>query len=295
MKQIKQIFIPGSKWLYIKLYTGYKTADKLLVNDVSFIIKQLQKKDIIEKWFFIRYGDPEFHLRIRLLIKDEIYLGEVINLFFKRLENLVKDNLIWKIQIDTYSRELKRYGNELIEEAESIFFIDSECILSIIEKIDRYKNENYRWMAALKLIDYFFNDFSLDLSVRQKLMNEISLSFKTEFGFNQYNSKQFNGKFRENKKIIEDVLNNIISDTNFLKLYRPMQKRSKQLLPHIIYLNEKIENSKESISINSLLTSYIHMMVNRLFRSQNRQHELILYDFMYRYYSSELARRKYNK
>jgi hypothetical protein len=36
------------------------------------------------------------------------------------------------------------------------------------------------------------------------------------------------------------------------------------------------------------------MMLNRLFRSKNRLHELVLYDFMNRYYKSELAKEKYN-
>lgn len=37
------------------------------------------------------------------------------------------------------------------------------------------------------------------------------------------------------------------------------------------------------------------MTLNWLFRSKNRMHELILYDFMFRYYTSEIAKEKYNK
>ena len=49
------------------------------------------------------------------------------------------------------------------------------------------------------------------------------------------------------------------------------------------------------LSIDSLLASYIHMMMNRLFKSKNRLHELVLYEFLYRYYKGEQAKEKYIK
>jgi hypothetical protein len=42
--------------------------------------------------------------------------------------------------------------------------------------------------------------------------------------------------------------------------------------------------------IDTLLLSYIHMMMNRLFMAKNRMHELIIYDFIRRYYTSENAK-----
>jgi hypothetical protein len=46
----------------------------------------------------------------------------------------------------------------------------------------------------------------------------------------------------------------------------------------------------EEVDLNDLITSYIHMMMNRSFRSRQRIHELVLYDFLYRYYKSVIAR-----
>lgn len=287
MKSIQRAFIPGSKWVYIKLYLGNNTADKVLIDHISYIVTGLKKKGIIDKWFFIRYTDPDFHLRIRLLVENESSIGDILNLFYKRLSPLVKDNLIWKIQLDTYNRELERYGNMSIELAESIFYYDSECILSILKKVD---NDNYRWMIALKMIDSLLSDFSFNINAKKDIMDKISSSFKIEFGFNQYNAKQFNTKYRDNKKNIEEVLNDTIKDTKFKALYLPIQKKTKNLKPII----DRLNNTK-NIDENSLISSYIHMMLNRLFQSKNRIHELVLYDFMKRYYISELAKLKYSK
>jgi thiopeptide-type bacteriocin biosynthesis protein len=282
--------MPGSTWIYIKLYVGIKTADDLLIKVIAPIIRELQRKQAIEKWFFIRYSDPDFHLRIRLLVTDFIYIGEIICLFQKKLVYWNKNNLLWKMQLDSYNRELERYGKNLIEEAESVFYADSECVLSIIRKLGN--NEKYRWMIALKLIDSLLSDFHLSMEEKQKLMENLSKLFKTEFGFNEYNAKSFNTKFRENKMIVESTLNNIIDEKEFNFLYSPIRKRTKQLVSIVGKINK---NKLKHINLNELLSSYLHMMLNRLFRSKNRIHELILYDFMRRYYAGEMAKLKYNK
>lgn len=53
----------------------------------------------------------------------------------------------------------------------------------------------------------------------------------------------------------------------------------------------KINKRSNKITIEYLLTSYIHMMLNRLFKSKNRIYELVLYDFLRRYYASKIARK----
>ena len=290
MKEIQRKYLPGSEWTYIKIYAGNKTVEKILIEYIPIIISKIKKCSLIEKWFFIRYNDPDFHLRMRFLSKDKENSVPIIGLISNRLLKLVKCDLVWKIQLDTYNRELERYKDGLIEDAESFFFVDSECILSILKLIGN--NENYRWMIALKLIDVLLSDFLFDTKKKQKLLEQLSKSFKAEFGFNEFNAKQFNSKFRDNKKIIESVLNNNITEENFIKLYKPVIKRSKDLKPIVKQLYSKTEKSKESDVIDSLLSSYIHMTMNRLFMTKNRMHELILYDFLRRYYTSENAKAK---
>ena len=47
-----------------------------------------------------------------------------------------------------------------------------------------------------------------------------------------------------------------------------------------------------TVSLSELAPSYIHMHVNRLIRSAQRAHELVLYDLLARLYESKLARAK---
>jgi len=290
MKEAQRKYPPGSEWLYMKIYAGNKTIEKILVEEIPFIINKIKQSELIIKWFFIRYVDPEFHLRIRFLSNNKQNTGQIIDIVNKRFNKLIESNLVWKIQLDTYNRELERYGIQLIEEAESIFYADSECILSILK--DLKGNENYRWMIALKLIDALLSDFGLTVEEKQKLMEDAGKAYKAEFGFNEFNAKQFNTKFRENKKTVESVLNNSLNEQAFMLLLQPIKKRSKQIIPIAGQIKSK---STKDHSVNELLKSYLHMMLNRLFLTNNRLHELILYDFMLRYYASEIAKEKYNK
>lgn len=118
---VQRLFIPGSEWVYVKIYTGAKTADKLLSHSLFLFIKELKRNKLIKKWFFIRYVDEDFHLRLRLLAEKEDCVGIILSLFANRFSNLIEDGVIWKIQLDTYNRELERYGNSLIEISESFF------------------------------------------------------------------------------------------------------------------------------------------------------------------------------
>ena len=43
------------------------------------------------------------------------------------------------------------------------------------------------------------------------------------------------------------------------------------------------------LSLDDLMSSYIHMLLNRLFRNNQRTHELVVYDFMWRWYRTQVA------
>jgi len=285
----QRTFIPGSEWLYFKVYTGIKTADKILIENISALISTLKKKKLITKWFFIRYNDPDFHLRIRVLVDNKNNINDVIKVFHRNLNNLLKNNDIWKVQIDTYNRELERYGYDMIEEAESFFYHDSDCILQLLKTLKKYNLETSRWMFGLKLIDELLSDFDYNLGKKKNFINSISTSFKKEFNFNDKNSKQFTVKYRENKKNIEQIFAKENKNEIFTQINLIFTQRSIDLKSAISIINQKIINHK-NFDLDMLLSSYIHMTLNRLFRSKNRIYELLLYDFLNMFYASEIAK-----
>ena len=286
------IFIPGSEWVYFKLYTGTKTADSLLKNEVYGYVNGLIQDCVIDKWFFIRYIDPDFHIRLRLHLNEARDFSCIFNRFFEALQPVMNAGLVWNIQCDTYKREMERYGYNTISFIEDLFFIDSEHIIRLLQRLDNDRSEQLRWKTALVLIDNFLSAFSFELPQRRELLKTLAESFKKEFGFTHHHTtKQLNNKYRTCRKDIENTLrweNEVEETIDIIKV------RKLTTLPIAEKLIDMKKNGELQVPLNSLLTSLIHMTVNRWFRTKNRLHEMVIYEFLSRYYSGEMAKDKYN-
>lgn len=272
-KNIKRVFIPGSEWLFIKIYAGITTCDDILIDIIYPLSLQLEKKGVILKWFFIRYSDPDFHIRYRVLIKSEDNFSTIVSCLNKKIKNYIEDSLIYKVCYDTYEREIERYGASMIENTESFFFEDSKLICKIL-KIVKNTNENYRWITAFILIDSFLSKLMMSLEEKHDFISHLDNSYKKEFGFNMYNSKQLNNMYRDKKNLIFKILDREVVDNVISQLYNLIE----HAFDKMNFLSEQINKA-----------SYIHMMMNRLFITKNRAHELLIYNFICRYYKSKIA------
>ena len=285
-------FIPGSEWLYFKIYTGTKTADFLLKYVYYPWIRELQDKTIVDQWFFIRYSDPDFHIRIRMHLIDSHNFTDVFQKFHKVSDSMVHQGLVWKIQCDTYEREIERYGIDTIQMAERCFHIDSEAIVDLLiamkpETIE----EQLRWIISLLLIDSVLTSFSFNDQKRKEFFTELSESYKKRFGFTHHEQKkQLDAKFRTHKSIINNCME--AEETGILPVHfrTIIKKRQFILLDIARQITEIINEKNETRLLNSIISGIIHMTMNRLFRSKANLYELVIYDFMHRYYVSKIAR-----
>ncbi|MGH3994155.1 MAG: thiopeptide-type bacteriocin biosynthesis protein, partial [Pseudonocardiaceae bacterium] len=133
---VKRSFPPGSEWLYAKLYSGNSTSDHLLRELVRPLVDEALASGAVDRWFFIRYADPDWHVRVRLHGPPERLHGEVLPALEAAIEPFCRDGSVWKLQLDTYEREIERYGgNEGIVLSERLFHADSEAALSIVETL----------------------------------------------------------------------------------------------------------------------------------------------------------------
>ena len=283
-------FIPGSEWIYFKIYTGTKTADAILKNELFHYIRELIGNDVIDQWFFIRYFDPDFHIRLRLHLKGTQDFTCVFNRFFVICNPLVETGQVWNIQCDTYQREMERYGAKSISLVEQFFFMDSEHIIRSLHQLDDENAEQLRWKAALILIDSFLSAFSFDMAQRKELLNTMADSFKKEFGFTHHNvTKQLNDKHRAYRKEIENVM---LWENEVSEIIEIIKNRRQAVFPIAAKLTDMEKAGELQVAMKSLLTNMIHMTMSRWFRTKNRLHEMVIYEFLYRYYTSEIAKTK---
>ncbi|MEO8516703.1 MAG: thiopeptide-type bacteriocin biosynthesis protein [Flavobacterium sp.] len=275
---MKRDFCVGSEWLYYKIYTGIQVADNILAEKLHPIIEDLSSKNTIEKWFIIRYKDPDEHLRLRFYSSKPENLLQVISKLHTVFEELMQQDIIWKIQIDTYQREIERYGVKTIEDSESLFCYDSEMMLNYISLQPYFINENTQLLFSFLAIDSFLNSFSLTIEQKLELTSKLQESFKKEFNANKILKKEFDKNFRALSDEITSFLN-YKQEGDFSELYDLVRVKEKNTIKLISGIKDKLE-----IPLDFFLSSHIHMMINRQFTSKQRQYECLIYDHLHRFY-----------
>lgn len=288
----QRIFIPGSEWLYFKIYTGTKTADQILIRGIYPYVRNLYANNKIDRYFFIRYTDPDFHIRFRIHIPEFSNYNDIFREFVQRFQPNIEDGSIKKIMCDTYVREIERYGTETIEYTEELFRIDSAAVMELLSgftNIPSEDKETVRWKTALLLLDDTLSAFGYDLKEKLRMLRQMSDSYKQEFRFTSHNyTKQLNDKYRAQRSAIDQLF---ASERN--ALYADVLEYRKR---QFIVIAQKIQQSLTTTVFpkqDDLLFSIEHMTMNRWFRSHNRLHELVVYDFLRKYYESKQAKLEY--
>lgn len=280
-KKMQRDFCLGSEWLYYKIYTGVKTSDYILLEKLQPVISNLESKKIIKKWFFIRYKDSEEHIRIRFLVKNTKNLSRVIQAFYPVFEELLKQNLVWNIQTDTYKREIERYGKTTMIDSEFFFWKDSEMTLQYIEAKSRFSAPETPLLFSFYAINSFLDSFHLSINEKLSLMNDLQNSFKIEFETAKEQKKEMSKSYASLYPQMNNLLG-AVSKNSFIEITKIVDQKSKQTTKKALKIKMKNE-----ISLNSFLASHIHMMINRQYTSKQRMYELIIYDHLFKYYKTK--------
>ncbi|HAS41254.1 MAG TPA: hypothetical protein DCS93_12285 [Microscillaceae bacterium] len=293
---ITREFPLGSEWFYIKIYCGAKIADQIITQAIKPVADQLLSEQIIEEWFFLRYIDPKNHLRIRFKGQGMFY-AQVIASLHQALDPFVTSGLVSNFHTDTYVREVERYGATTMELSEKLFFHDSEMVAQILSLFEGEEIEEFRWLLALRGADAILADFGLNLSQRCQMMESMKDNFAQDFNFTDKSAKkQLSQKYREARTKIEDIMVETYDNTHPLAAaFDCFHQRSHRWKDVVQDIRAKCEALGEQNKLNTMLPSYIHMMVNRLLRSKQRIHEVVLYDFLFQHYRSAIARAKKQK
>lgn len=281
-------FTIGSDWLYYKLYCGPSSADRILINQITPVIEQLITHKLIDKWFFIRYLDPDFHLRIRFHLTNVEHTGAIARIMADNLRTAENQGVVWRTQTDTYKREVERYGGEeAIELSETLFFHDSQATLCLINMLQGDEKETIKWLWAVKSADELMNDFGLTLTEKLNITRTYRDLFSKEAGMNKDLRQQINRKYTHYAPLVSEIMDHNTSTNRFKPILELLQARSNHIMPLAEEMLTLSRQQRLLADVSHLLGSYIHMMLNRLVSHKPRVHELLMYDFLCRYYERE--------
>lgn len=267
-------FAPGSEWLYLKLYCGPATADRLLV-ELDPLLRATGAEGLWDRWHFLRYRDPEPHLRLRFHGLPDRLLAGLLPRIHGHLEGPLAQGLLWKWQVDTFAPELERYGGPLgFALAEAWFHDDSQRTL---DRLVAGFPPEARWRAGLRDTDAIWAALGLDLPARNALALATREAFRKEFGDTGTGSAQAGARFRGLRRELE---------TDFPQPSGPPPREFQRLAR----LREAFDQGLVPADRATVAGSLAHMHLNRLLRANPREHEWVLMEFLTRLYGSRLAR-----
>jgi thiopeptide-type bacteriocin biosynthesis protein len=111
-----------------------------------------------------------------------------------------ENNRISQILVDTYERELERYGANIMEETEQWFGADSDMVLGFINATSKENRDDLRWIFACKALDILLNDFDCTTQAKLSLMESMRDSFAREFNLDKPMKLLLDAKFRKTVK-----------------------------------------------------------------------------------------------
>lgn len=276
-------FSVGSEWFYLKVYTGEKTSDSLLTKTIYPVVQQLLKTQIIQAFFFVRYNDSDPHLRLRFRGNAHLeFYHHVVRVIEKALYESVESGVVHRVQVDTYQRELERYGMEQIALCETIFNYDSLTTLDFMVRSGDDFDENLRVAGAIRKIDRFLARTALSPDACQKILGKLKEDFFEEFGGTSALRHQLNEKYRTYRPLIDQAL---ADNFPFADILDRESEQQAELLHQLVL---RLQHDPDHLY--SVLSSLIHMIVNRLFPSKQRVYELVLYHCLTKHYKSVQAR-----
>lgn len=252
----KSFFLPGSEWAFVKIYCEREQQDNIISNEMLPFIDQTICDGLVKRWFYIRYMDDYPHLRLRIQGNSTDVTCEIISRIHRWSKEMHERGLITNVCLDSYERELVRYGGiGSINYAEDVFYTDS-VLCSLV--ISQYNSIDVPIVviAALGILN---------------LLQGLGESSEFEANWlmkNVTNAEEFRSEFRQwRPKMIELINSSFLSSFNLTIYKRSIVENAVRLRKETLqnYWRTLTEDQKmEPIELENIVTNLVHLHCNRL-------------------------------
>jgi lantibiotic biosynthesis protein len=282
---------PGGDWLYARLSCSHAAADRVLAEAALPVARGALASGAASRWFFVRYDDPHWHVRLRLFGDRARLRREVQPALEDACASLLEDGTMWRLAYDTYEREVERYGGaEGMAAAEAIFHADSEAFAALLPSLHRDSAGDLRWQATLFGLNALLDDLGLDAAERRGLVGAMRASFALEFRTPDDALRHGLGAAYRPRRAAIDALFAPDGRGNGALLRDAFALRSAMAAEPASRLRALARSGRLTRPLPAIAAALLHMHANRWLTSAAREHEAVLYDFLERTYDARAAR-----
>jgi thiopeptide-type bacteriocin biosynthesis protein len=268
---VKRKFIVGEEWLYIKLFSGPVMLEQILSHEIYDWVQQLYAAKQIDKFFFVRYREDGYHLRLRFHLTDTLLTGPLLHELRRLLQPYTDNRVVWQVTADTYDRELERYGPLSMEAAETLFSVSSLAIMEILRNTPDYTQ---RWLQGISIMDSMLNSLIPGLQEKYRLHESYYQQYAIEFNTGKQAIDRLKEIYRTHSRAIADIIT-----AHAHRTLPEMSEAANTLL-------QLQQEGRLEVPLHDFLRSILHMHYNRLFRVKQRRHEYVVYYMLSNFYKS---------
>jgi thiopeptide-type bacteriocin biosynthesis protein len=254
-------FPPGSEWLFAKLYSPSHREDDLIAESLLPFADNVAAAGLADSWFYIRYADPENHIRLRFHGSPDRLSGHLFGQLCQWANAMVASGTCTRVVFDTYDRELERFGGAAgMAIAESVFCADSRTAAELVRVLNSkaWANEDERIVLLAVAMDDLLGGTGLDEFMRQDW-------YKGQVGDNR---REFSSEFRKLKNPLRKALGNRqqwLAEKSFGDVIaRALTRRREHLTSVFPQLSQLADTHALEQPLDKLRASFTHLHVNRL-------------------------------
>lgn len=312
---------PDRTWLYVRLYCQQREmADTILSGLVHPVEEELRRRGLISRFFFIRYVEGGYHLRLRFYGERQAlpgavrpYLNEQIAFFFTQQGYQLGEPLDqgpagtddeqwqpWKphsfkrpvpsYEYDRYEPEIERYGGpDGLQVSECHFQQSSYTALRVLEHERTHASP--RQNALLLLLEATAAAFGLSNRQKMEAFQAQYLYWTQSSWLKPDHLRQFDQEYEHYRQPLQRL---IPIDAASATAHRSratwnsiVQRWQSEMRGIYALLTDLERRARLSTSIPELMIYYIHMLCNRL--GIFPPEEACLAYMLYRSYAEQLG------
>ncbi len=266
----------------------------MLLTAIGPVVRAALASGACDGWFFIRYADPQPHVRARWHGEPARLRDEVRPALERLVAPWLEDGRVWRLQLDTYEREVERYGGDAgVLLAERFFAADSTAALAMLPMLAEDAAGNLRWRVALLSVARLLDDLKLAPTLARKAVARWrdDLAREGAAGSGWPTRTQLGEIARRQRRAVDGMLDplELASDPAMARATAILDERSAALATWEAELGALERAGDLGMPRLELAQSYAHMAVNRLLLSDHLPQEMVLYDLLDRAYAAAAA------
>ena len=257
--EVPRLQPPGSEWLFVKLYCPRNREEDVISESMFTFAENALASGFADSWFFIRYSDPEPHLRLRFHGSADRLMRQLFPHVCEWASRMMSDGFCRKFLFDTYEQEVERFGGlRGMTASEAVFSADSRSAVGLLRCL------------RTKLWPHDQTTF-LALSI-DDLLYGLGLSETDRLGWYRRQAtpggQDLGSEYRQRKSVLRSLLGQpeqfLSTQPGGVQIVSVLEERRKALAPIVQGLRQLADQGVLSQSLDTLFASFVHLHVNRL-------------------------------